>query len=303
MNPGTLKSAPFDAVQPAGFDRGAAHEAPVPQTIREAVRRRYAEAARGGGCGGGSPAETGCCGAREGTSADAAGPVSTRDAGSATTGRPQVLDLGCGNPLPFAGIAPGMTVLDLGSGSGAEVLRAARMVGPSGRAIGVDMTDEMLDLARANLRAAGLANAEFRKGEIESLPLPDGSVDVIVSNCVLNLSPEKATALAEAFRVLRPGGRFVVADVVLPGAAEPDLAWRDDLDGWASCVRGAMTEAEYARRLAEAGFEDVRLERIAMYDADACGGGTDACGSGSGVALASDLISARKPVPPAETDG
>jgi arsenite methyltransferase len=245
-------------------------------TIKEAVRVRYATAASRGSCCGTSSTATL---AESGAAGECCGPVS-----EATE-----LDLGCGNPLPVAGIRPGETVLDLGSGSGSEVLRAARMVGPAGRAIGVDMTDEMLELARANQRAASLANVEFLKGEIESLPLPDSSVDVIVSNCVLNLSPDKTTALGEAFRVLRPGGRFVVADVVVEGSEEPDTAWRNDLAGWASCTSGAMTEAAYAQGLREAGFTDVKLERIASWGGD-CG-----CAEASGPALASDLILARKP--------
>ena len=254
-------------------------------TIKEAVRVRYATAASRGSCCGTSSTATL---AESGAAGECCGPV---DASSATAGASEAteLDLGCGNPLPFAGIRPGETVLDLGSGSGSEVLRAARMVGPAGRAIGVDMTDEMLELARANQRAASLANVEFLKGEIESLPLPDSSVDVIVSNCVLNLSPDKARALGEAYRVLRPGGRFVVADVVVEGSEEPDTAWRNDLAGWASCTSGAMTEAAYAQRLRGAGFTDVKLERIASWGGD-CG-----CAEASGPALASDLILARKP--------
>lgn len=251
---------------------------PSEAAIKRAVRQRYSQVAEGGlaageSCGSSATGASGeCCGS------------------SASGGDVGLLDLGCGNPLPFASIEPGNTVLDLGSGSGAEVLRAARMVGPEGKAIGVDMTDAMLELARANQQASGIANAEFLKGEIESLPLPDATVDVIVSNCVLNLSPDKASALAEAFRVLRPGGRFVVADVVVEGAAEPDAAWRADLAGWSACVTGAMTEAGYARALESAGFIEIQLARISSYTEGSC------CGAGAGVPLVSDLISARKPV-------
>ena len=261
-----------------------------PEVLKAEVRRRYAEAAAGGSCCGPAASPAAACGPRAASEEPAELPAARE------------LDLGCGNPLPFAGIRPGDILLDLGCGSGAEVLRAARIVGPSGKAIGVDMTDEMLELAGANLRVSGLTNVEFLKGEIEALPLPDASVDVILSNCVLNLSPDKPSAFGEAFRVLRPGGRFVVADVVIPGAVEPDPDWRSRVSAWTSCEAGALTEAEYRRGLEGAGFSEVRLERIATYTGDGCcAEGADppaAGGAGGGTALASDLISARKPGAP-----
>jgi SAM-dependent methyltransferase len=165
--------------------------------------------------------------------------------------------LGCGVPTSVADLHPGETVLDLGSGAGADVLISARRVGPTGRAIGLDMTDEMLELARANAAEAGLSNVEFRKGYIEQLPIEDGTVDVVISNCVINLSGDKPRVLREAARVLRPGGRFAVSDVV----ADPNMddATRADMQQWTGCVAGALTEAEFRAALAAAGFEDVEL--------------------------------------------
>ncbi|HEY7461147.1 MAG TPA: GNAT family N-acetyltransferase [Gemmatimonadota bacterium] len=250
-------------------------------TLKEAVRRHYAAAAKGGGCGCSEtrpPAGVTCCGP-EAAAEEATG---------------QAPGWGCGNPLPVADPRPGEAVLDLGCGAGAEVLRAARMVGPRGRAVGVDMTDEMLERAREALRGSGLTNVEFLKGEIESLPLPGAAFDLIISNCVLNLSPDKALALREAFRVLKPGGRFVVADVVIAGSSEPDAAWRADLSRWSACEAGAMTEAEYARALSAAGFTEVGLERIADFGGESCGGGQGATLEKE-VRLVSDMISAKKP--------
>jgi len=165
--------------------------------------------------------------------------------------------IGCANPVALAQLDPGEDVLDLGSGGGIDVLLSARRVGPTGRAYGVDMTAEMLELARANQARAGVANAEFLEGRIEAVPLPDASVDVVVSNCVINLSTDKAAVLAEAFRVLRPGGRLAVADVVAD--REPDPALRADPEAWAGCLAGAVTRARYRSLLAAAGFVDVEL--------------------------------------------
>ncbi len=255
--------------------------------LKEAVRRHYGRAASSGSCGSRAEpasAPSPCCGSR----IEPAGtPSSQAEPGSLPS-------FGCGNPLPVADPRPGEAVLDLGCGAGAEVLHAARLVGPTGRAVGVDMTDEMLEQARAALRGSGLTNVEFLKGEIECLPLPDASFDLVVSNCVLNLSPDKASALREALRVLAPGGRFVVADVVIEGSAAPDPSWRSDLSRWTACEAGAMTESEYARALTEAGFVDVRLERIADYGEDSCCADEDAPVR-KGVRLVSDMISARKP--------
>jgi len=174
--------------------------------------------------------------------------------------------LGCGNPTALADLAPGETVLDLGSGGGIDVLLSARRVGPTGKAYGLDMTDEMLALARANQRKAGLDNVEFLKGEIERIPLPDASVDVIISNCVINLSADKDRVLAEAFRVLRPGGRLAVSDVVVRGEVSPAI--RRSVELWIGCVAGALGEDEYRDKLATAGFEAIDVEPTRVYRAE-----------------------------------
>src|SRR5256712_3060325 len=215
--------------------------------IKAVVRERYGRAAlratRGtGSCGSG---EAGC------------DPV-TRDlyAADETAGLPAgavAASLGCGNPTALAALHPGDVVLDLGSGGGIDVLLAARRVGPAGRAYGLDMTDEMLALARANAARAGVTNAEFLKGEMEQIPLPDVSVDVVISNCVVNLSPDKDRVLAEAFRVLRPGGRFAVSDVVVRGEVPPEI--RRSVELWIGCVAGALEESQYRGKLAKAGFD------------------------------------------------
>jgi len=230
--------------------------------VRQAVEERYAKAARrvvlqqvGG-----------CCG---GTQADC-DPVS-RDlyTDRETDGLPAdavTASLGCGNPTALAELRLGETVLDLGSGGGIDVLLSARRVGPTGKAYGLDMTDDMLALARENQRKAGVTNVEFLQGEIEAIPLPDASVDVIISNCVINLSGDKPKVLREAFRVLRPGGRFAVSDVVVQGAM-PE-AVRANLELWAGCISGALEETEYRRLLAEAGFDSVDVEVTRVYDVE-----------------------------------
>ena len=171
--------------------------------------------------------------------------------------------LGCGNPTALAQLSPGEVVLDLGSGGGIDVLLSARRVGPSGKAYGLDMTDEMLALARENQRKAGVANVEFLKGEIESIPLPDQSVDVIISNCVINLSADKDRVLREAFRVLKPGGRFAVSDVVTRGEVPEEI--RKNMLLWAGCVAGALEDNEYRAKLAAAGFEAIGIEPTRVY--------------------------------------
>jgi len=171
--------------------------------------------------------------------------------------------LGCGNPTALAELKPGEVVLDLGSGGGIDVLLSARRVGPAGKAYGLDMTDEMLALARENQRKAGLANVEFLKGEIENIPLPDNSVDVIISNCVINLSADKDRVLAEAFRVLKPGGRLAVSDVVVRG--EVPAAIRRSVELWIGCVAGALEDEEYRRKLGKAGFEAIEVEPTRVY--------------------------------------
>jgi SAM-dependent methyltransferase len=171
--------------------------------------------------------------------------------------------LGCGNPTALIELKAGETVLDLGSGGGIDVLLSARRVGPLGKAYGLDMTDDMLALARANQREAGVENVEFLKGEIESIPLPDASVDVVISNCVINLSADKSRVLREAFRVLKPGGRFAVSDVVVRG--EVDVAVRQSMLLWVGCIAGAMEEREYGAKLAEAGFSSISVEPTRVY--------------------------------------
>ena len=172
--------------------------------------------------------------------------------------------LGCGNPTALIDLKVGETVLDLGSGGGIDVLLSARRVGPTGKVYGLDMTDDMLSLARENQRKAGVDNVEFLKGEIEQIPLPDSSVDVIISNCVINLSPDKERVLAEAFRVLKPGGRFAVSDVVVRGDVPADI--RRDAEAWIGCIAGALDEEDYRRKLTRAGFSSVELERWRVYD-------------------------------------
>jgi arsenite methyltransferase len=171
--------------------------------------------------------------------------------------------LGCGNPTALAELSPGEVVLDLGSGGGIDVLLSARRVGPGGKAYGLDMTDEMLALARENQRKAGVDNVEFLKGEIEHIPLPDATVDVIISNCVINLSANKDAVFAEAFRVLKPGGRFAVSDVVVRGEVPAPV--RRSVELWIGCVAGALEESDYQRRLGQAGFERVGIEPTRVY--------------------------------------
>lgn len=190
--------------------------------------------------------------------------------------------LGCGNPTALAALNAGETVLDLGSGGGIDVLLSARRVGPGGFAYGLDMTDEMLALAEQNKQKAGAQNVAFLKGEIEQIPLPEAAVDVIISNCVINLSADKAQVLREAYRVLRPGGRFAVSDVVTQGQLPDDL--RGDMEAWVGCVAGALEEQEYRRLLTDAGFGDVEVEVTRIYDPTELAesvGGSSCCGSAS----------------------
>ncbi|MGH2690026.1 MAG: arsenite methyltransferase [Actinomycetota bacterium] len=219
------------------------------QDVREAVRRRYAELAVV------APERAVCCGPGDscfGSSGYSADQLAGLPGAAANA------SLGCGNPTAVAELAEGETVLDLGSGGGIDVILSARRVGPAGRAYGLDMTDEMLDLARRNAAQAGVGNVEFLKGTIEEIPLPDETVDVVISNCVINLSPDKGRVLGEVARVLRPGGRFAVSDVVAdPGM---DEATRRDMEQWSGCVAGALTREEYERFLHAAGLGDVEVE-------------------------------------------
>ena len=237
--------------------------------IRENVKEKYDEAARRVLNGGGLPSDCraplGCC---EGAAAAAGDPISSKlyDDGQ-TAGMPLkavLASLGCGNPTALAQLHPGEIVLDLGSGGGIDVILSARRVSPAGKAYGLDMTDSMLALARENQRQAGLDNVEFLKGEIEHIPLPDNSVDVVISNCVINLSADKDRVLREAFRVLKPGGRLAISDVVTRG--EVPAAVRDSVLLWIGCLAGALSDCEYAAKLAAEGFEAIGLEPTRIYD-------------------------------------
>ncbi len=243
------------------------------ERLKSSVREKYGQAAKDAAAGARAscapgPAGHEAVGSGCGCGAPAGGDPVTRDlyAGHETEGLPEaavLASLGCGNPTALADLAPGQTVLDLGSGGGIDVLLSARRVGPTGRAYGLDMTEEMLELARRNQRDAGVENAEFLKGEIEDIPLPDESVDVIISNCVINLSADKPSVLAEAYRVLRPGGRLAVSDIVVRGEVDPRI--RASVELWMGCVAGALEEGQYARYLAEAGFEDIDIEPTRVY--------------------------------------
>jgi arsenite methyltransferase len=232
------------------------------ENLKDTVRERYGKAALQVATG----ARTGCCGG--GTCASADDPITSNlysEAQTATLPAEAVLaSLGCGNPTALAELHEGEVVLDLGSGGGIDVLLSARRVGPTGKAYGLDMTDEMLALARENQRKAGVANVEFLKGDIEAIPLPDASVDVIISNCVINLSADKRKVIAEAFRVLKPGGRFAVSDVVIRG--EVPAAVRSSMELWVGCVAGALTEQEFQSILGESGFEQVEIEPTRVYE-------------------------------------
>ena len=232
--------------------------------IRSVVREKYGEAARRAAEG-----KTSCgCGGTEGGCGD---PITDNLYDASQIGvlpiEAVVASLGCGNPTALAELSPGETVLDLGSGGGIDVLLSARRVAPAGKAYGLDMTDDMLALARENQRKSGLTNVEFLKGEIEHIPLPDNTVDVIISNCVINLSADKDAVLREAFRVLKPGGRFAVSDVVVRGGDVPPEV-RRNMELWIGCVAGALEETEYRQKLSAAGFERVELEPTRVYKAE-----------------------------------
>jgi SAM-dependent methyltransferase len=237
------------------------------QDIKQVVREKYGKAALKVAAGG----EASCCSGSSccGTAAAADPITSNLYTATETADLPQdavAASLGCGNPTALAELRAGETVLDLGSGGGIDVLLSAKRVGPSGKAYGLDMTDEMLALARKNQREAGVDNVEFLKGEIEAIPLPDNSVDVIISNCVINLSADKDRVFAEAFRVLRPGGRLAVSDVVVRGEVPPQI--RRSVELWIGCVAGALEEWEYRAKLAKAGFEAIELEPTRVYRAE-----------------------------------
>jgi ubiquinone/menaquinone biosynthesis C-methylase UbiE len=247
--------------------------------VKELVRDRYASAAirviQSEGCG------PGCCGA------ETLDPVTTDlYEANEVAEVPQsayAASLGCGNPTALAKLNPGEVVLDLGSGGGIDVLLSAKRVGPTGFAYGLDMTDEMLALAERNKAEAGATNVQFLKGNIEDIPLPDNTVDVVISNCVINLATDKGQVLREAYRVLKPGGRFAVSDVVSQGELPADL--RQDMEAWVGCIAGALEENEYRRLLSEAGFKDVEIQVTRVYDprelAESLASGSSCCGGAS----------------------
>jgi SAM-dependent methyltransferase len=237
--------------------------------LKEIVKEKYGEAARRVLTGEGLPADccstTSCC---SGSAAASCDPISSNLYDQAQVGEiPEEAlkaSLGCGNPTALARLNPGETVLDLGSGGGIDVLLSARRVGPTGKAYGLDMTEEMLALARENQRKAGVTNVEFLKGEMEHIPLPDDNVDVIISNCVINLSGDKDQVLREAFRVLKPGGRFAVSDVVVRGEVPAEI--RRNMELWVGCVAGALRDSEYIDKLEKTGFASIEIEPTRIYD-------------------------------------
>src|ERR1700726_2151739 len=250
--------------QPAARARAASGANTMSEpSIKEQVRENYARAARrvtseetGGGC----------CG----SAAPCGNPITSNLYAESETGAlptaAVAASLGCGNPTALVELKAGETVLDLGSGGGIDVLLSAKRVGPTGKAYGLDMTDEMLTLAEENKRKSGLTNVEFLKGEIENIPLPDNSVDVIISNCVINLSGDKDRVLRDAFRVLKPGGRFAISDVVVRGDVPAEI--KKSLELWVGCVAGALTDTEYQQKLAAAGFESIDIEATRIYSID-----------------------------------
>ena len=269
------------------------------QDIEEVVRNKYGEAARRAAVG----EQTGCgC---QSSTIPCCDPISSNlYASGETAGLPEeavLASLGCGNPTALAQLNPGETVLDLGSGGGIDVLLSARRVGPAGKAYGLDMTDDMLALARENQRKAGATNVEFLKGEIENIPLPENFVDVVISNCVINLSADKDRVLREAFRVLRPGGRFAVSDVVVRGEVPAEV--RRNVELWVGCVAGALQESEYRAKLAVAGFEEIEIEPTRVYSVEDArqflttrGIDVDAIAPQAEGKVASAFVRARKPV-------
>ena len=268
------------------------------EQLKDVIQQKYGEAAARAAAG---EPKTGCCG----TSCGCDDPI-TSDLyeDHETAGLPVeavAASLGCGNPTALIDLREGETVLDLGSGGGIDVLLSARRVGPTGKVYGLDMTDQMLSLARENQRKAGVLNVEFLKGEIEHIPLPDNSVDVIISNCVINLSSDKGRVLREAFRVLKPGGRFAVSDVVVRGEVPPAI--RRSVELWVGCVAGALEESEYRRLLTEAGFSGVEVDPWRVYDVEAArefmtstGIDVDAIASQVDGKFASAFVRAQKPV-------
>lgn len=236
------------------------------ESLKDVVKEKYGEAARRVATGQGNS----CCGASAVLDASCCDPITSNLYGAGEAGEiPDTAlraSLGCGNPTALAELKPGETVLDLGSGGGIDVILSARRVGPTGKAYGLDMTDDMLSLAEENKRKSGLTNVEFLKGEIEHIPLPDDSVDVIISNCVINLSGDKDRVIREAFRVLKPGGRLAVSDVVVRGEM-PD-AVRQSMLLWVGCIAGALGDYQYVAKLAKAGFDGIEIEPTRVYNVE-----------------------------------
>ena len=271
-------------------------------SVTNLVKEKYGEAARrvasgaGNACCGSSPSS--CCSGADPITSDLYSEIQKSELPETAV----LASLGCGNPTALAELKPGETVLDLGSGGGIDVLLSARRVSPGGKAYGLDMTDDMLALARANQQKAGVENVEFLKGQIESIPLPDNSVDVIISNCVINLSADKDRVIREAFRVLKPGGRFAVSDVVTRGEMHPEI--RKSMLLWVGCVAGALEENEYRAKLEAAGFASIGIEPTRIYRAEdalsfLADKGIDAEAIGPQVdgKFMSAFIRARKPAP------
>lgn len=266
--------------------------------IRDAVREHYASAVTAvlnrepAACCGGSAAGASCCDSGGGVSPIVIGNYTPGD----TAGLPEeavLASFGCGNPVALAKLETGQTVLDLGSGGGIDVLLSAKRVGPAGFVYGLDMTDEMLALAERNRVASGVENVRFLKGEIEAIPLPEAAVDVIISNCVINLAADKDAVLAEAYRVLRPGGWFAVSDIVIEGELTDDV--RSSMDAWAGCVAGALEKQDYLRRLTNAGFVAAEIDVTRTYDQAEIGCCADSSTSTSTGKVVSAFIRARKP--------
>ena len=271
------------------------------EAVRETVKARYGQAVKAVMKG----AKPSCCGSTAAPGIGGTDPI-TRDLYDADQagGVPEdalLASFGCGNPTALANLNPGETVLDLGSGGGIDVLLSAKRVGPTGKAYGLDMTDEMLDLAMNNKAKAGATNVEFLKGHIEAIPLPGSSVDVIISNCVINLSTDKDKVLGEAFRVLRPGGRFAVSDIVV--RRELPETVKKSMELWSGCIAGALLESEYVEKLRAAGFTDIEVEPTRIYTKDdtvemaagCCGGEVETALKALDGAVMSAFIRAKKP--------
>jgi SAM-dependent methyltransferase len=252
-----------------------------PGEIQAAVQKKYGEIASAVKAGGASCCGPSCCSTED----PVTGNLYRKEQTTQLPKEAVDASLGCGNPTALIDLREGQIVLDLGSGGGIDVLLSARRVGRTGKVYGLDMTDEMLELARDNQRKAGVDNVEFLKGDIQAIPLPDRSVDIVISNCVINLAPDKRKVLDEAFRVLKPGGRFAVSDIVVRGAVSDEV--RHNMELWVGCMAGALDEADYRSKLIDAGFTDVDIEPWRVYD------GVD--GEGAGM-FASAFIRAAKPV-------